>query len=186
MIYQSKRFAIAFSLGLVLAIFINLGLGSQTSPVMGQSIRPEAVAQKLHQELAFLPLENQYQSHRTGEVDPDNTLMLRFLRYHEYVKSRPLKYRFDWQLTFADYFGVNEPVSAKRYPGHRNLVTNPLDNDREIITKLTRAERNQIIDSLLAIYNPEKASEVKVVEVQETNESDPTLPTRGSAEMLLP
>ena len=149
-----KQITIAFSLGLLLSIVLNTGVVTQLSPVLGQTVNPNTVAQTVYQNLSFLPLENEYLD-RSGEVASGNTLLSRLLRYHEYVKSRPVNYRFDWQLTFADYFGINEPIKANRYPGHETLTVNPLEGDREIITSLTRQQRNQLIDTLLAIYNPQ-------------------------------
>ena len=54
-----------------------------------QNLRPEEVAARIYQNITSLPQENQYISQETGEVDLDNTLMSRFIRYHEYVKNRP-------------------------------------------------------------------------------------------------
>lgn len=180
---RTRKFAVIFSLSLLVAIVANLGLVRFT-PALSQSIRSEAVSQKLYQSLDFLPLENSYQSQRTGETEADNTLMLRFLRYHEYVKSRPLTERFDWQLTFADYFGVNEPMKSNRYPGHRNLTANPLEKDREIVASWSRDRRNQIIDTLLAIYNPQEPA--SITEPSSNSPEKPVLPQPGSAELLLP
>ncbi len=183
-----------FCLGFLLAIIVNMGIGfpllslsAQTSP---RSIRPEIAAPMVQQQLSFLALENDYLSQESGQVSSNNTLLLRLIRYHEYVKSRPLTYRFDWQLTFADYFGINEPIKSNRYPGHRTLVENPLEGDRKIITSLNREQRNQLINSLLAIYNPKSLVADPVVpsennEAVETN-SQPQKPQRGSADLLLP
>ena len=184
-----------FCLGFLLAIIVNMGIGfpllslsAQTSP---SSIRPEIAAPMVQQQLSFLALENDYLSQESGQVSSNNTLLLRLIRYHEYVKSRPLTYRFDWQLTFADYFGINEPIKSNRYPGHRTLVENPLEGDRKIITSLNREQRNQLINSLLAIYNPKSlvadpvAPSGNAEAVEETN-SQPQKPQRGSADLLLP
>lgn len=189
-IARIKKIVVAFSLGWILAVVANLGIAFHFFPALGQSIRPETAAAQLYQKLDFLPLENQYQSQISGEIATDNTLMLRFLRYHEYVKSRPSGYRFDWQLTFADYFGVNEPIKADRYPGHRNLVANPLEQDREVITTLSRDRRNQIIAALIEIYNPQSQQSVEPVEsgveTQTNNDRAPVLPRAGSADLLWP
>ena len=103
---------------------------------------------------------------------------------------RDRTYRFDWQLTFADYFGINEPIRESRYPGHRTLVENPLEGDRQIITSLTREQRNQLIDGLLAVYEPESSATNTVVTPENSGESEPNSqpqrPQRGSAELLLP
>ena len=113
--------------GLVLSIVINTGVIAQLSPTLGQTVSSEVVVRQVYQNLSFLPLENEYIS-QSGEVASQNTLLSRLLRYHEYVKSRPLNYRFDWQLTFADYFGINEAIKADRYPGHETLTINPMES----------------------------------------------------------
>ena len=183
---------IAFCLGVILSFAINAGITIKSSPVLGQSMRPEMVAEKVYQSLDFLPLENEYIDRTSGQVASKNTLMLRFLSYHEYLKSRPLLYRFDWQLTFADYFNINEPMEADRYPGHRTLTTNPLEGDRKIIANLTRTQRNQLIDTLLAIYNPQaevtpqQPATTPNESSEERNNNRPSLPQPGDADLLLP
>ena len=185
--FQGKTKPIAFCLGLVLSLLINTGLTIQLSPVSGQTVRPDMVVEQVYQNLSFLPLENKYISQTSGDVAAQNTLMLRLLRYHEYVKGRPLNYRFDWQLTFADYFGINEPIQANRYPGYETLTINPMESDREIITSLTREQRNQLIDTLLAIYNPqEDTPQQPTVNPNNSSEEQPSLPQPGDADLLLP
>ena len=179
------RSAIAFCLGIVLSIVINTVITSQLSPLLAQTARPNTVAQTVYQNLPFLPLENEYLS-QSGEVASGNTLLSRLLRYHEYVKSRPVNYRFDWQLTFADYFGINELIKADRYPGHETLTVNPLEGDREAITSLTREQRNELIDTLLAIYNPQTDTpQQPTVTPNNSEEQKPSLPQPGDADLLL-
>lgn len=183
-----RYLAIAF-LGLLLSFVINTGVITRLSPVLGQIVRPNMVAEQVYQNLSFLPLENEYISQTSGEVASQNTLILRLLRYHEYVKSRPLNYRFDWQLTFADYFGINEPIKADRYPGNEILTVNPMENDREILTSLTRQQRNELIDTLLAIYNPQTETTSEQPATTPNNSSEetkPSLPQPGDADLLLP
>ena len=181
-----RQKAIAFCLGFLIAVafaFVNY-------PVWSQDIRPETAAEQVYQSLSFLPLENEYLSQRGKEVASNSTLMSRFIRYHEYVKSRPLTYRFDWQLTFADYFDINESMSTKRYPGFQNLTVNPLERDRQVITSLTRSQRNQLIDTLLSIYNPQTETTDRRPdsgnEPESVENSQPSLPQPGDAELLLP
>lgn len=183
-----RYLAIAF-LGLLLSFVINTGVITRLSPVLGQIVRPNMVAEQVYQNLSFLPLENEYISQTSGEVASQNTLILRLLRYHEYVKSRPLNYRFDWQLTFADYFGINEPIKADRYPGNEILTVNPMENDREILTSLTRQQRNELIDTLIAIYNPQTETTSEQPATTPNNSSEetkPSLPQPGDADLLLP
>lgn len=183
-----------FCLGFLLAITVNMGIGFPLLSLSAQnaprSIRPAVAAPMVQQKLSFLSLENEYIGQESGQVSSQNTLLLRLIRYHEYVKSRPLTYRFDWQLTFADYFGINEPIRANRYPGHRTLAENPLEGDRQVITSLNREQRNQLIDSLLAVYGSKSSATNPSVTPGNTEESDlnsqPRKPQRGSAELLLP
>lgn len=183
-----KQIAIAFSLGLLLSLVTNTGFITRLSPLSAQIVRPEMVVDRVYQNLSFLPLENEYISQITGEVASQNTLILRLLRYHEYIKSRPLNYRFDWQLTFADYFGINETIQANRYPGYETLKVNPMEGDREIITSLTRQQRNQLIDTLLAIYNPQTNTpeQPATTPSNSSEERKPSLPQPGDADLLLP
>ena len=151
-----------FSIGkLVLATFVCLlPLFAQrdrhTSMAIAQTFRPEVAATKVYQSIPSLPQENQYLSQETGEVDADNTLISRLIRYHQYVKNRPLNYRLDWKLTLADYLGVNEPIRDFRYPGSSTLQLNPLESDRAVIDSLSRSQRNELIDILVGIYNAQQ------------------------------
>ncbi|MGK7935424.1 MAG: hypothetical protein AB4206_06420 [Xenococcaceae cyanobacterium] len=192
---------------LVLAIFISLfpllvkirphistqNINWGLSIAIAQDLRPEAVAEEVYKIIPSLPRENQYLSQETGEVDLDNTLMSRLVRYHEYVKNRPLNYRLDWKLTLADYLGVNEPIRDFRYPGSTTLQLNPLEGDRAIITSLSRRQRNELVDTLVSIYNGEQpnsstSNSPTSEEQPPSNNSNPipNLPQPGDAELLLP
>ena len=171
-------------------MFLSLSL---ISPVSAQSPRPDQAAVEVYQAIPGLPLENQYISVKTGKIAADNTLFSRLIRYHQYIKNRPLIYRLDWQLTFADYLQVNETMFAVRYPGNQTLTINPLDNDRKAIANLTRSQRNQIIDTLLAIYNPNSESSAPTQPsvtpkppTPENRDDRLQLPQPGDAELLLP
>ncbi|WP_071517717.1 hypothetical protein [Geitlerinema sp. PCC 9228] len=83
----------------------------------GSRDRTNQVWQKVYEQLPDLPRENDYVSRKTGEVLTDNTLVGRLIRYHRYVKQRPVRYRLDWKLTIADYLQANEPIFATNYPG---------------------------------------------------------------------
>jgi hypothetical protein len=189
---KTRQIILAFCLGIIISLVGNLDPIRLLSPVLGQNIRPEMVAELVYQRLPNLPLENEYISKTTNQVATNSTLMLRFIRYHEYVKSRPVKYRLDWQLTFADYFDLNEPIQTDRYPGFDTLTASPLESDRAIITKLNRAQRNQLIDTLLAIYNPQTETPAQQPATTPSNSptqrkpNTPVLPQPGDADLLLP
>ncbi|MDJ0713227.1 MAG: hypothetical protein QNJ54_03265 [Prochloraceae cyanobacterium] len=168
----------------------------ETQKATAQILRPQQVADRLYQRLSFIPQENQYISTETGEVEQNNTLVNRLIRYHFYVKSRSVNSRFDWKLTIADYLGYNEELQESRYPGHSRLKENPIESDREAIESLTRRQRNELVNTLFAIYNPEGAKLLEqqpvtretTSESQEDSNSQPRLrsPKPGDAELLAP
>ena len=80
-------------------------------------VRPTEVWPLIYEKIPDLPLENDYISKGTGEVNPKETLVSRLIRYHFYVKGRPPNYRFDWKLTLADYLGANDYLQV-RLVGH--------------------------------------------------------------------
>jgi hypothetical protein len=141
------------------------------SPAIAQSITPESVSAKVYQQIPDLPKENQFINKERQQADPDNTLVSRLVRYHLYVKNRPLDFRLDWKLTIADYFNLNEDIKAINYPGSNTLTTNPLESDRQIITKLNRQQRDRLVDTLVSIYNPQT----------ETSSPTPSQPTQNPA-----
>jgi len=122
-----------------------------------RDLRPEQVASELYDRLSFLPKENGYINSNTGEIDENQNLVKRFIRYHLYVKGRSLVSRFDWKLTLADYLGYNEDLIITRYPGYKTLQQNPFEGDRQAINNLTPEQRNLLVETLFSIYNPEGA-----------------------------
>ena len=160
--------------------------------VNAQNLRPETVAAEVYQIFPSLSSENQYFSQETKEVDADNTLISRLIRYHQYVKNRPLKYRLDWKLTLADYFGVNEPIREFRYPGSSTLQSNPLEGDRAVIKSLSRLQRNQLVDTLVSIYSGQQQnssqpnSPASDRSLPSNSSPLPQLPQPGDADLLLP
>lgn len=119
------------------------------TPAQAQIVRVTDAWQRVYQKLPNLPRANQYVDRRTGRVDPKNTLVTRMIRYHVYVKGRPAFYRLDWKLTLADYLGANDIMDPATYPGADTLTQNPLDRDREIIQKLSRTQREGLIQAIL-------------------------------------
>jgi hypothetical protein len=197
--WQKTRLLIAFGLGIIgsLLPFISISpkiTVSLSSPiVIAQTLNPDMVAKEVYQRLPDLPPENQYISQETGAIASDNTLVSRLVRYHQYIKSRP-GYRLDWQLTLADYFGINERMDPSRYPGSTTLRSNPLEGDRAAIKNLSRRQRNQFIDLLVSIYKPQSQSpstpdasnQPPQPSSPNTTNSEPRLPQPGDAELLLP
>lgn len=130
-----------------------------SAPATAQQFRPQDVWRQVYQMLPDLPLENQYISRETGKQATDNTLVSRLVRYHIYVKGRPPMYRLDWKLTMADYLGANDFMGEGAYPGNDTLRQNPIDNDRAVISRLSRAQRDALINAIVSIFNPNVAAE---------------------------
>ena len=124
------------------------------APVTAQTVlRSQDVWQQVYKLDPELPLENQYVSKETGKVSETNTLVSRFVRYHSFTKGRPPLYRLDWKLTLADYLGANDRISVSVYPGADTLRPNPMAGDVAAIQKLTRAQRETLVDTLVTIFN---------------------------------
>ncbi len=187
--FSRMRAVIAFWLGISLFILASNLKNTQFASVSAQSLRPNDVAAQVYQLIPELPLENQYLSQETQEIATNNTLISRFIRYHQYVKSRPVKFRLDWKFTIADYLEANEPISYERYPGSKTLTTHPLKSDRTAIYNLSRSQRNQLIDTLVSIYNPDTSSSPNTT-TEPTKPSPnnsntaPRLPKPGDADLL--
>jgi hypothetical protein len=126
-------------------------LGMQ--PVMAQRVDVGNVWQKVYQQLPYLPKENNYTRKEGGSVAENNTLVSRMIQYHTFVKGRPPNYRFDWKLTIADYLGINEAMTDSSYPGANTLRRNPLDSDRAAIKKLSRSQRNALVQALVNSFS---------------------------------
>jgi hypothetical protein len=152
------RFKSALIIALIAVSVIISGTASTSlfsiPPAIAQRISPSDVWQIVYQQLPDLPKENQYISKETKKVAENNTLASRMIRYHIYVKQRSPLYRLDWKLTLADYLNVNEPMYEPSYPGNDTLQQNPLEGDRTAIAKLTRKQRNNLVQVLVNIFNP--------------------------------
>ncbi|MCU0548775.1 MAG: hypothetical protein MUC48_05450 [Leptolyngbya sp. Prado105] len=128
-----------------------------SSPALAQSSRPNRIQeawQQVYKDNPNLPLENQYVNRETGKVDPNNTLVSRLIRYHYFIKGRPVSYRLDWKYTIADFLGMNDIMQENTYPGAENLRKNPFESDRAIIQNLNRKQREALIQSLVNVFTP--------------------------------
>jgi hypothetical protein len=110
--------------------------------------------QKVYERLPSFPKENQYVSQTTGTVKTSSTLANRLIQYHIFMKGRSPGSRLDWKLTLADYLGVNEPMFESRYPGIDELKVNPYERDLAIIRQLSRAQREELAQTLVSVFNP--------------------------------
>jgi hypothetical protein len=111
------------------------------------------------------------------------------------VKSRPPNFRFDWKLTLADYLGAHEYLVESAYPGATTLRENPMESDRAVIEKLTRAERDGLIDALVSVFTPNTTNETpasapttspKPPATTTNPATTPSLPQPGDARLLMP
>ncbi|MDZ8109168.1 MAG: hypothetical protein RM338_26570 [Nostoc sp. DedQUE12a] len=123
-------------------------------PGIAQTITASDVWQIVYQKLPDFPRENKYINKENGKVAENNTLATRLIRYHVYTKGRPAIYRLDWKLTLADYLGVNEVMYDSSYPGNDTLRENPIEGDKTAIARLTRSQRNALVQVLVNIFNP--------------------------------
>ena len=138
----------------LISLFFSVALLLVFAPVTAQTVlRSQDVGQQVYKLDPELPLENQYVSKETGKVSETNTLVSRLVRYHTYTKGRPPLYRLDWKLTLADYLGANDRISVSVYPGADTLRTNPAQGDMAAIQKLTRAQREALVEALVTVFN---------------------------------
>ena len=154
-----------------------------------RQIRPTDVWPFVYQTIPDLPLENHYVSQETGEIDTENTLVSRLIRYHLYVKGRPPNYRFDWKLTLADYLGINDYLQSSVYPGNDSLKENPMDGDREAIKTLARSQREALVNRLVDIFggdpNPPSIPEIELRNNPgRSTPKVPIIPQPGDADLL--
>ncbi|MBE9182372.1 hypothetical protein IQ268_27880 [Oculatella sp. LEGE 06141] len=165
-----------------------VSLGAQSA--QAQPVRPPELGQQVYDLMPDLPLENSYVNQVSGEVDVNNTLASRLIRYHLYVKGRPPVYRLDWKLTLADYLGVNDRILAAIYPGWDTLQTNPLDGDIAAIDSLTRSQREQLVQALVSVFSPTDAAPANSSTPDPRSAPEappvPAYPQPGDAQLLMP
>lgn len=168
---------------------------AQNPPTVSNSssIRAEGAAAIVYQQLPYLPKENEYRRKETGEIDPEHTLISRFIRYNQDLKKRTNRYRFDWKLTLADYLGANETINPETYPGSLTLTTNPFETDVKAIQALNRRQRQELVDLLAFIYKPQVTTQAPKIKPSPTPQSTPidesgkpSLAKPGDAQLLMP
>lgn len=165
------------------------------APAQAQQFRPQDVWRQVYQQLPELPLENEYANKENGQPATDNTLVNRLIRYHLYVKGRPPMYRLDWKLTIADYLGAHDLMNESVYPGYDTLRQNPMEGDRAAISRLTRSQRDALINAIVSIFNPNVANQPQPTATPNPSPTPPTrsnpntpprLPQPGDARLLMP
>ncbi|MEQ8971742.1 MAG: hypothetical protein RIE73_15265 [Coleofasciculus sp. C1-SOL-03] len=198
---KATRYFVLFTLALVTSVGLcwgKAGIGNiPVAPIIGsqpasaQLIRSQDRWRQVYEQLPDFPQENQYVRSETGEVNVESTLASRLIRYHLYVKRRPPNYRFDWKLTLADYLGANEYINESQYPGSNTLRENPMAGDRTVIENLTRQQREELIEVLVSIFNPNRSDSPMTTPSQQpsppptpTPPAKPRLPQPGDADLL--
>lgn len=144
-----------FWLTVVLVAFTLIGFHSRELIPSSQAqtyLSPRQAASQIYQALPDFPLENTYLRQDSGAVATESTLVERFIQYHTSVKGRSPFYRLDWQLTFADYLGLNDYLEPAAYPGRNFLTTNPMAQDIAAIQSLTLSQRQSLLNLLATLY----------------------------------
>ncbi|MEG3833103.1 hypothetical protein QUA46_23380 [Microcoleus sp. MON2_D6] len=162
--------------------------------VAQQSAPPQVRVQDawklVYEKLPDFPIENNYISKETGKVDPTNTLVGRFIRYHVFVKGRPPNYRFDWKLSLADYLGATPDYLVESvYPGKDLLRSNPMEQDRAAIQKLNRAQRDALVEALVDVFTENSGrGRTPAGEKPQGRSNSPDIPQPqpGDAKLLAP
>lgn len=162
-LYSSKRLtlvllAVATTAVLLLSSALHNADWLGSPPAIAQRVSPDTAWQQVYQKLPDFPRENQYVSVETRKVATDNTLVGRFIRYHVYVKGRPPLYRLDWKITLADYLGINERIDEGSYPSRNTLRPNPTEGDVAAIRRLTRQQRESLVQALVDTFAPPVSS----------------------------
>jgi hypothetical protein len=163
-------------------------------PLKAQDIRVGDAWQQVYQQLPDFPRENQYVSRESGKAAETNTLIGRLIRYHIYIKSRPVNFRLDWKLTLADYLGANERMPAATYPSADTLRTNPMQGDIAVIRSLDRTQRDALVQALVDVFTPNVPAPATAPTPQPSaTPSAPVIPDAplreprpGDAQLLLP
>ncbi|NJN31127.1 MAG: hypothetical protein HC824_12360 [Synechococcales cyanobacterium RM1_1_8] len=129
--------------------------GGETPRPPSRRIRRADIWQEVYRQLPDLPREDQAMDQASGQTSSGtHTLVGRLIEYHNFRKGRSPISRFDWKLTLADYLGLHEPLVAAVYPGATTLRQNPMAGDVAAIATLSRQQRDQLINSLVSLYNP--------------------------------
>lgn len=188
---SSKRAPLPFLL--LLTLITALLMSAQ--PLVAQGIRVGDAWQQVYELLPDFPRENQYISRENGKVAENNTLIGRLIRYHIYIKVRPVNYRLDWKLTLADYLGANERMPASTYPSADTLRINPFQNDVAVVRSLNRAQREALVQTLVNVFTASDRPEPNSVPTPQRPNAVPVAPIApapqreprpGDAQLLLP
>lgn len=184
--------------GIATAVGNTMGNTVMMPGAIAQPFRPADAWPEVYERLPDLPREDHYISRSASEPNPSENLVSRMIRYHVYVKSRPIQYRLDWKLTIADYLGAHQWITADLYPGASSLRSNPLDGDTAVISSMSRAQRDQLVQALVDVFNNSSSNSAESTPAapQPSPESNPQPPAQlpsqppaqpqpGDAQLLL-
>ncbi len=124
------------------------------APVSMPRVKMQDAWQQIYRRLPKFPMENSYINRENRKPAVDNTLVGRLIRYHVFVKGRPVASRLDWKLTLADYLGVNEVVQEEGYPSAEVLTENPMQGDVKVIQSLNLAQRDALVRAIVTVFAP--------------------------------
>ncbi len=116
-------------------------------------VRRGDIWKAVYQQLPELPREDSYVD-RASNQPSSSTLVQRLLTYHSSTRGRSPYHRFDWKLTLADYLGKNEIMAPELYPSGTRFTQNPMEGDRQALSQLDRAQRDELINAIVSLYNP--------------------------------
>lgn len=180
----------------VLVAVILIGFDGRNGIPVSQAqsyLSPRQAATQIYQALPGLPQENTYLRADNGVAATESTLVERFIQYHTSVKGRSPLYRLDWQLTFADYLGLNDFLDPQAYPGRNFLSTNPMAQDIAAIQALTFEQRQSLLTLLARLYGdreitlsfPNSTPQVTPTSAPRSPQLKP-VPRPGEANLLAP
>lgn len=144
-------------IGSCLMVVLAQGVVPELSSVASaQSANPNSMATQVYERLPDFPREDQYPERGRSTLS-DSTLISRLIQYHTFVKGRLPIYRLDWQVTFADYLGLNDYILEETYPGQGFLRTNPMAADIEAVQQLSRTQRRAVVQALVDVFTGRSA-----------------------------
>ncbi len=167
-------------------------------PAAAQRLTLGEAAAQVYLVLPQLPREDQYRPASAGDREVGSTLVQRLIRYHQLAKSRSVYSRLDWKLTVADYLGAYDYINPDAYPGAETLSQNPLEGDRAAVRRLSRAQREQLVQTLVNLFNtgdgrpiqPNSATAgpapAPATDSRRPQQPPPPLPRPGDAQLLGP
>lgn len=140
--------------GLLAVLTIGLAIGNHGALAQLPPSTSD-IWRQVYQVLPDIPREDQYINRESRAIDMGSSLVSRMIRYHVYQVGRSPVSRLDWKLTLADYLGAHQYIPETSYPGRERLTTNPLEGDQAAVRRLTRAQRDRLVNTLVILFDPQ-------------------------------